>query len=167
MYILHCYRKTILSRLIRLFTKSIYSHTAVLFEWYGVLYVIDAQKDGVKIRTFEDWTRKYGYGYDAHELTSDKYDITDIVSRLRSKDGKTKYDVVSLVFRQPLELITDAWLEANDPYDKMYCSELVAWAMRIREAYKMSPKDLFDTIESSGNAMFIKNFHLSWILTEK
>ena len=149
LYIAFCYRDALLSRLIRFFTRSKYGHTAAIVEdEAGSLTVYDAQKEGVSGKTYFGWMNRFNYKFDTIEITPDVASIQDAISRLKSKDGKTRYDIVSLVFRQPIELITDKWLEDNTTDDRMYCSEYNAWALRFRDAYRLSPQRLFERLMS-------------------
>ena len=61
--VLHCTGQKLLARLIRKFTKSEFSHTAIFRIIEGVPCVIDAQRDGVQVRTFERWQKEYNYKY--------------------------------------------------------------------------------------------------------
>jgi hypothetical protein len=64
--ILHCTGKRLLSRLIRKFTKSKFSHSALFIEIWGQPYIIDAQRDGVHVRPWNDWCNQYNYTILAH-----------------------------------------------------------------------------------------------------
>jgi hypothetical protein len=61
--ILHCTGKRPLSKLIRFFTKSKFSHTALFIRIWDQPYVIDAQKDGVNVRPWEEWIKEYDYSF--------------------------------------------------------------------------------------------------------
>lgn len=50
-----------LAKTIQHSTNSKFSHTCQFFWLHGVLYVIDAQKDGVSPQTYKSWQREYGY----------------------------------------------------------------------------------------------------------
>jgi len=56
--ILHCYRNTLLSRIICKFTKSKYSHSALVIENWGELFVAGSQYNGTKLRKLKDWKKK-------------------------------------------------------------------------------------------------------------
>ncbi len=143
--ILHCSGSRLISKLIKLFTKSKFSHTALYLEIWGQPYVIDAQKDGVNVRPFEEWKKKYNYSYTVsrdESLSEDQ--IKELCKRALSKTGHTAYDIESLILRQPWKLISGKWKEVGNTQEKMYCSEFVAWTYQIPEYYKMSPEDLYE-----------------------
>ncbi|MEY2869856.1 MAG: hypothetical protein RIR01_2358 [Bacteroidota bacterium] len=143
--ILHCSGNRLISKLIKLFTKSKVSHTALYIEIWGQPYIIDAQKDGVNVRPFEEWQKKYKYFYIINRnplLTKEDGEV--ISKRALSKVGHTAYDLESLLIRQPWKLLTGNWKEAGNKEEKMYCSEFVAWVYEIPDYFKMSPEDLFN-----------------------
>ena len=143
--ILHCTGTRLISKLIKKFTKSEFSHTALYLEIWGQPYVIDAQKDGVNVRPFEEWVKKYNYSYTisrSESLNDDQ--IKEICKRALSKTGHTAYDIESLILRQPWKLLTGKWKEVGNTEEKMYCSEFVAWVYQIPNYFKMSPEDLYN-----------------------
>lgn len=140
--ILHCRGKRLLSRMIMRFTKSAWSHTALAVRIDNALFVIDAQKDGVNLRPFEAWHKEYNYEFLVHRSQTMIFRNT-IQQRALSKVGHTAYDFVSLIARQPIELISGKWKERKDPTRKMYCSEFVAWVYAHPKYYSMSPEDVF------------------------
>lgn len=143
--ILHCSGSRVISKLIKMFTKSKFSHTALYLEIWGQPYIIDAQKDGVNVRPFEEWSKKYNYSYTVsrdNSLDSDK--IKELCKRALSKTGHTAYDIESLILRQPWKLLTGKWKEVGNNEEKMYCSEFVAWVYQVPDYFKMSPEDLYD-----------------------
>lgn len=140
--ILHCKNQGIISRLIRFFTSSEISHSALYLEIWGKPYVIDAQKDGVNVRPFEEWQKEYKY-----EILVTRFhktiDEKELAIRALSMVGHTAYDFKGLLVKHPLNLITGKYKKEKDPADKMYCSEYVAWVHQLPLAYRMTPKDLF------------------------
>jgi len=140
--ILHCSGNRILSRLIKKFTRSKFSHTALFIEIWGQPYVIDAQADGVNVRPFYEWKKRYDYDIIAHR-SSGELDRVELSKKALTKVGHTAYDVESLVLRQPHKLLTGSWKEKGNATEKMYCSEYVAWVYGIDESYRMSPEDLY------------------------
>ena len=166
LYIAFCYRDSLLSRLIRLFTKSKYGHTAAIVEdESNNLTVFDAQREGVTGKTYSGWMNRFNYKFDIIEITPDIASINDAIKRLKSKDGKTRYDIISLVFRQPIELLTDKWLEDNTTEDKMYCSEYNAWALRFRDAHRLSPQGLFERLNTYPIKLIV-DAHKLWEHTQ-
>lgn len=139
--VLNCTGKKLLSKLIRLFTKSKFSHTAVYIEIWGESFIMDAQKDGIQLRTFNKWTKEYNYEY---EVRRAPFEINEknFSKRMTSRLG-TPYDVKSLVIGQPIEIFTGKWVtdKHEDYTKKLYCSEFAAWCYGVEDYYKMSPED--------------------------
>jgi hypothetical protein len=141
--ILHCSGKRLLSKLIKWFTRSEFSHSALFIEIWGQPYIIDAQKDGVNVRPFSDWKVKYAYTFIVHRAPEGDIDEQALAKRALTKVGSTAYDIESLIARQPFELVTGKWKEKGDTTERMYCSEFVAWVYGVEKAYRMSPEDLY------------------------
>ena len=141
--ILHCSGKKLLSRLIKRATKSKFSHSAVFIEIWGQPYVIDAQKDGVNVRPWNDWLDTYNYNIVVNRST-DLVNEKTFAQRALTKVGHTAYDFEGLLLRQPVELVTGEWVEKGDTTRAMYCSEYVAWVYGVEKAYRFSPQDLYD-----------------------
>lgn len=140
--ILHCTRKTLLSWIIKKLTRSQFSHTALFLRIEGIDFIIDAQKDGVNLRSFEQWMEKYKYKFLISRPL--KHKEAEIKSRAFSKIGVTAYDFQGLLIKSPLKLITGRWRKTKKEYDKMFCSEFVAWCFQREYAYHMSPQDLYE-----------------------
>ena len=111
-------------------------------EVWGEKFIMDAQKDGIQLRPFKNWTDKYQYNYEVRRAPFDLNE-KEFSKRAMSMLG-TQYDVKSLVVGQPIEIFTGKWVTDNkrDYAKKMYCSEFVAWCYGIEDYYKMSPEDL-------------------------
>jgi hypothetical protein len=147
--ILHCSRKGIVATLIRKFTKSPISHTAVVVEVWGNTYIIDAQSNGVNLKPFEEWLRKYKYQFIVARPVKpvDEYMFS---MKAFLKIGVTGYDFASLLWRHPLAIITGNWRKKYDPTDKsMVCSQYVAYTYGIVDSYRMTPKDMFEWTEKN------------------
>lgn len=140
--ILHCSGKRLLSRLIKKFTRSKFSHSALFIEIWGQPYVIDAQADGVNVRPFDEWQKKYNYDIIVNRF-SGELDREALSKRAMTKVGHTGYDIEGLIIRQPHKLITGEWKEKGDTTERMYCSEYVAWVYGVEKSYRMSPEDLY------------------------
>ncbi len=142
--ILHCTGSSLLSKLIRKFTKSRYSHTAIVIECWGQPYVVGAQKNGVNVRHYEEWLKEYKYDFIvSRPIFSFKPHQLSIKSF--SKVGVTRYDFASLLWYQPKYIITGKWKGKNKPdADKrMYCSEYVAWIYDLPSWWKLSPNEVY------------------------
>jgi len=141
--ILHCSSNRLISRIIKRLTKSKFSHSAFFIEIWGQPYVIDAQKDGVNLRPWNEWLDKYVYDIVAHR-SSRKYSSDALAKRAMTKIGHTGYDFEGLLFKQPLKLLTGKWFVRKNESERMYCSEFVAWVYGAERSYKMSPQDLYE-----------------------
>lgn len=130
-------------------TKSKWSHTAIYIEIWGRPYIIEAQKNGVNVKEYSEWLRKYGYYFEVSRnphLTDYKlYSINAM-----SKVGVTGYDFVSLLIRQPLLIITGKWRKRKFEEDRMYCSEYALWTHDIEKSYRMSPQNVYDYCQEYG-----------------
>lgn len=137
--ILHCRGKRLISRLIMKFTKSSYSHTALVMFVDNHVMIVDAQKDGVNMRPFDAWHAQYDYAIEVSSpVGTVKYGFEN---RALSKIGVTSYDFESLFLRYPWMLLTGKWKNRGTKEDdRMYCSEFVAWCFNHPEWYKMSPE---------------------------
>lgn len=140
--ILHCSGKRLLSKLIKKFTRSRFSHSALFIEIWGQAYIIDAQADGVNVRPFDEWKNKYDYSFVVNRSSSE-FDSIALSKRAMTKVGNTAYDLEGLLIRQPFQLLTGKWKEKGDTAEKMYCSEFVAWVYGVEKSYRMSPEDLY------------------------
>jgi len=144
--ILLCQSNGWLGKTIKAFTKSRYNHAAMVLEVSGVLMVIDSQRKGTNLQTFENWVKKYAYNYHvARYLFGNAPWGKRIRARAFSKTGATSYDFSSLIFWQPWYLITGKWRgrKAAKAAKRMYCSEYVAWNHELPDWWAMSPQGLF------------------------
>lgn len=141
--ILHCSGNRLVSRLIKRFTKSTFSHTALFIEIWGQAYVIDAQKDGVNLRPFSEWKKEYDYDFIAHRPSDGELDSVALSKRALTKVGHTAYDFEGLILRHPWQLLTGKWDQKGDPYERMTCSEYVMWVYGMEKAYRISPENVY------------------------
>lgn len=140
--ILHCSGNRLLSKIIKRFTKSKFSHSALFIEIWGQPYIIDAQKDGVNVRPWVEWCNEYNYSIHVHR-SPNVIDYVEMSKRAMTKVGHTAYDIESLLIKHPWQLITGQWNRDRNEDDKMFCSEYVAWVYAVERSYRMSPQDLF------------------------
>lgn len=158
--ILHCSGKGIIARLIQRFTKSKHSHTAIFVSVWGQDYIIDAQSDGVNLRPFEAWRKKFNYQFEVTRTAT----ITEREFALKalSKVGVTAYDFGSLVIKQPWMLLTGEFAQGKkDPEAKMYCSEYVAWCHGWDSFYRMNPKNVYNRALEMGHKVIDHPFNKS------
>jgi len=147
--VLHCTGYALSSEIIKRVTRSKFSHSAMFIEIWGQPYVIDAQKDGVNVRPFDIWKKKYGYDFVVHRA-SDKFDSKALSKRAMTKIGNTAYDFTSLIFKHPFKLLFGVWRMKKNQFEKMTCSEYVAWVYGAGRAYRMSPEDLYQWCRQNG-----------------
>lgn len=148
--ILHCSGTSLLSRLIMKFTKSRFSHTALIVECWDRLYVVEAQNNGVNAKPFEVWRSKYTYSFEVSR-PKDIGNKKEFSIAAFSKIGATPYDYVSLLFYQPLYILTGKWKgrKNNSSEGKMYCSEYVGWLFDFEKYWEMSPQDIFEKCQEA------------------
>lgn len=149
--ILHCTGKRLISKIIKRLTKSEFSHTAIFIEIWNKPYIIDAQKDGVNIRPFNEWVVDYNYTFKVHRSPNFVNESTFAI-RAMSKCGTTAYDLEGLLLKQPFEILTGKWKNRGirKECDKMYCSEYVAWCYGWEDCYRMSPRDVYEKCLKEG-----------------
>ena len=129
----------------------------MFIEIWGQPYVIDAQADGVNVRPWNEWMKKYGYDIVAHRSSSE-FDSKELAKRALTKVGHTGYDFEGLIVKQPIELLTGGWKKKSDEEQRMYCSEFVAWVYAVNKSYRMSPQDVFEWCNMNGFYEVAKSF---------
>jgi uncharacterized protein YycO len=156
--VISCSGRRLISRLIKFFTKSEWSHTALYIEIWGQPYIIDSQKDGTNIRPFEKWIEKYNYNFVVHRSPIE-FDERIFSIKAISKVGSTPYDFYSLVLRQPWKLLTGKWrYRGTKEKQRMFCSEFVAWVHEFDNFYSMNPKELHDYIVLNEWVEIVRRF---------
>ena len=146
--IFHCTGNGLIAKAIMKATKSKVSHSALFIEIWGKPYIIDAQKDGVNLRPFDEWVKMYNYKYVVHRYPND-FNRKEFALKAMTKIGNTAYDFEGLLIKQPIELLTGKYRRKGNEENKMYCSEYVAWCYGINESYRMSPEDLLQWCNKS------------------
>lgn len=145
--ILMCYGGSLLSKAIRLITRSRISHNALAIKIDTEIYIIDAQRRGVNITRFREWHRKYKYNFYIVRLkeTSNIFYKQAVKERAKESIGITKYDFASLLLWQPLYLITGYWpiKKIQNSKKRFYCSEFVAYCLNLPYPYTYSPEALY------------------------
>lgn len=158
--ILHCRRETILSKIIRWFTRSDFAnHTAIVIECWGQIYVVDAQKDGVNPRPLRAWLDTYKYDVIVARTKVGPKDLNAMSIRAFMKVGNTGYDFKSLLLKYPWWTITGKWKKEADPEEKMFCSEYVAWVWQFENSERIDPAALMAHTRSHTN---FKHYELLW-----
>jgi hypothetical protein len=149
--ILHCTGKRLISRLIRRFTKSKISHTALVVECWGQLYIVDAQRRGVNLSPIKDWNHKYQYEI---IVSRNKHYFSEKALSIKalSKVGMTPYDFKSLFIIYPIYLLTGKWISKKTKNDnKHYCSDYVAWVYDMKDFWKQSPENVYQYFSNNKN----------------
>lgn len=158
--ILSCQGSSLISKGIRLFTGSRTTHTAQVVSAWGQLYIIDAQKNGVNPKPFDEWVKKYNYKYTIHRPELEKLNVNEKQFNIRafSKSGVKKYDFFSLFVRQPLFIITGKWIGKKSWDDeKFYCSDYVGWLWYVPKFWQKSPVQLEKYLDNNSNFKRIEN----------
>lgn len=141
--ILHCTGHSLLSKIIRWFTKSKINHTGIVVEVWDQVYVIDAQKNGVNPKPLEAWLKEYNY--DVIISRPGDINVREFCIKAFSKVGLTGYDFENLIIKHPLSIVRGKWVKDKDPNDdKMICSEYVAWVFDIDKPYRITPAKLYE-----------------------
>lgn len=152
--ILSCIGKSYISKGIHAFTGG-KTHTAVVIECWGKLYVVDAQRNGVNPKPLDEWKAKYNYDITVHRPIY-PFDIKEKSIKAFSKVGLTAYDYKSLLIFQPIYITTGYWFgkRNEDANSRMYCSEFIGWLEDVADYWRMSPQDLFKYFISKDDKYF-------------
>ena len=142
--ILACSSDRLISKLIKSFTKSSYSHVALIVIIQEEQYVIEMQKEGCELISFNNWLKKYNYKYEIYQSP-----ITIPVKKLLNLASVTKYDLRSLLLRQPIKIIKELLFnksiilnKVKNENSKMTCSEFVAFIHNFQPYYDLTPDDV-------------------------
>lgn len=129
--------RTWISAMIRLFTKSYWSHTAVIRLDHGKVFVFESTIGGGKLTPIELWLRgKNVLVYRPNESIHELYLIEYI--------GKVRYDYINTLIQQPFYQITGKWIGRKKEGDIFYnCSELISWVYNVSDSYKRTPAWLY------------------------
>jgi uncharacterized protein YycO len=135
------------SQVIRLFTRSPYSHVGLVFLYQGRVYCLEAVGVGVRLILMSEVMRRYHGGIDYYQVARAAPEQRDGViafcfqqlGKLYDRPGIVRFLVAILFNRKPAVRADQAW----------FCSELVAAAYRAHglalapvSASYTSPADL-------------------------
>ena len=144
--ILHCQGKSLISKGIRVFTKSTITHSAIYFEIDGAPFIMDAQNDGVNLRPFKEWSGKYNYDIIATPWIWEH----DPYKKALQKSGVTRYDFRLFLLRYPSKIIKSIFTRKDvklkrveNENKKLICSEFIAWVIGLENPQNYTPKDLY------------------------
>lgn len=164
--VLHCQGNRLISRLIKRFTKSKISHTALVIRLHGSLFIADSQNDGTHLRPFDDWQRKYKYKFFVHRYRGINAQSKGNLARIKALDkiGTTKYDFASLLWYHPRYLLTGKWKgkKKDEAANKFYCSEFVAYCWSVPEWWTMHPQALYEYL--SDHPGFVRYYPMGNIM---
>lgn len=117
----HCYRKSLMSGIIRSVTGGEISHNGIFLRINGKPYVIEAQKEGVIIKPFDLWVIQYGYNFIATR------DPKATISGTRYVDASLSYTGIKYGFfdlaRHWIYKKTRIWLGIDKEHKRLVCSE--------------------------------------------
>jgi len=167
--ILHCTANSITHKIIRFVTGGKKSHTALAIKAGDIndpnspIFIIDSQRNGVNLKTIENWEKKYNYTYQIHRKQFSSKDAQldynkHIQKRMLSKMGITGYYFMGLIWQVWYNL-TGRWRGKTEKKaeKRMYCSEFVAWVLEIPEWWTYHPQKLFDYLNSLVDYKLIKS----------
>lgn len=125
---------TIVSWLIRKFTKTYYNHAAFIVTIDHNEFVLEADMKGVILIPLKDWVK---------EQVVTVYKMPKYYrAKAMSKVGNTKYDFASLLFYGLINTLTGKYYGYTDDRkaaERFYCYEYLAWVLGIPKWYSMLP----------------------------
>ena len=152
--VLFCVGDGILSKAITTATASDFSHAAHFRLINGKAYVVDAQKNGLSARPWDEWVKEFDYRFIALRETNLTALKLATYNQLEFDLLGTRYDFESLAIRHPKKIITrllnkvrknqnDDWKERPESKEikRLYCSEHIATVRGFAEK-QLTPKEL-------------------------
>lgn len=156
--VLHCRSNGFIARAIQWFTKSRLNHTALILNIRDEFFVIDSQIDGTNMRPLDEWLKKYNYIY---KITRPwfNWNKEDIKTRALSMIGHSPYDILSLIWYQPIYQLFGKWKGKRSPEakERLYCSEFVAWVFNMEIWWKASPEFVFKRMKERNDFVFVSS----------
>lgn len=126
-----------IASLIRFFTKSYWNHSMLFYKDGDKIFAVESDIGGVVKTPIEDMNMK-------KTIKIYKMPHPD-EHRLLEKVGIIKYDFASLILHQLPKIYLGIWIGPRSEekrYIRMTCSEFVGWYLRLRRAFKITPKKL-------------------------
>jgi hypothetical protein len=119
--------KTFTSEVIQMFEGCVWSHSAWLFWEDGILKVIGADIEGVRITPFENWLDDAGRTFLIVQPTF-AFDFDELIRLAKTYDG-VKYDFFNLVVSQSINIITERrfWIGHSKTYTKQFICGAFVW----------------------------------------
>lgn len=127
-YVIHRHKKGLVSFLIRIITGSWTSHTGVILESWGTLFVIEADKGSVIATPLNYWVKDCKYVLQNFHLTGKQLEHLSILAM--QKCG-TPYDYKNTVLQQLIKRLFGVWTGNSKGFaaSKFNCSEFTAWLL--------------------------------------
>lgn len=136
--ILHCSGNKLLSGIIKHVTNSVFSHTALVLEINGMIFICDSQKDGTRIRSISKWEKDHNYKYVVSRPINEPKDLINKVEPYLN----SRYGFIDLV-RHLIYRYTKIWLGSRREDKNLVCSEFVMRVYGAKDAYKKTPQDAY------------------------
>lgn len=132
-----------MSKAIRFFTKTNFSHAGVIVMNWDTPFINEALGKGLTASPFLD-------AYKGHYIRISRPDYKfiekDFATKANSKIGITGYDFSSLLWYQAVFQITGHWYGHSENFstDKFYCTEYVGWMHEpiFSQWWTTSPKEI-------------------------
>jgi hypothetical protein len=159
----HCTGHGIISKAISKATKSEITHTAVFIWVWGELCVIEAQRKGVNLITFDNWQRKYNYDFIAtrKQVQVDEKEYSKKAMKFLAVTG---YDFALLCLKFPFSILASLitgkeFVPKMGPKEsnKMTCTELIATLRGLENPHEYSPNKYFEKcIDLGDQVVYVK-----------
>lgn len=138
---------SLLSRLIRFFTMSEFSHAELIVKNWGYDELTGSVSIGVRGTDFYRYSKGKHISIVRHFDNRDGIDSNEerrIAQRANFMKG-VKYDFLSLLWFQPIFQIINRWngRTKEKAENRMYCSEYVAWVYELESWWNYIPADLY------------------------
>jgi hypothetical protein len=148
--VLCCQGKSLISKAIKFFTGSKITHTGIVLNLDGKIFIAESQKEGFNLIQYDNWKKKFNYDYIAFR-PNEEYDKLVIEGNIFKKLGTVPYDFNLFIFRYPKKIIKEIFIKKDidiksvDNEDKReICSESVANILGWDEPQNYVPIDVYN-----------------------
>lgn len=138
----------LISKVIRFFIKSPFSHASLVVELWGELFIAESTMKGLTVSPLRDSIKGSKILILKPKMEIDPIKINKFVIPLL---GKHKYDLMSSLIFQFIFLITGKWigLRGVQAKNRLYCSEFVAFVFFslyniFPDWYEINPRMIFE-----------------------
>lgn len=142
---------SLLSKIIRKFTKSEYSHIGMVYNIYEKTFIVEEIGNGLCLTPIEDYLksdkkllfRRPKFNVDGSEYG--KFILPFL--------GKLEYSFFDLIISQPIHLLTGKWIGSKRTNEKrMICSQFVCFVFnnftdKFQNYYEIAPSELVESSE--------------------